>query len=426
MALTAATSALMSMAPNANAEHSPDYKDWDVKAAILFYNESDRVTAIEPVISAKKQLDTDESVSVKLVLDSLTGASANGAVSSNTPQTFTRPSGNGSYTTPTNETPLDDTFLDTRVALSGSWEMPLSRLDKLVIGGNFSSEFDYTSIGLNSTYSHDLNQRNTTLSAGLSFASDSISPKGGIPTAFGVMQPVTGTQPRTGSASETKTTIDVLFGVTQVIDKNSLLQFNYSYSQADGYLTDPFKVISVVDGTTGLPIIEDVGTNLSRVVFENRPDSRTKHSLFTQYKRYLSGDVLDISYRYMFDDWEIDSHTIDFKYRWKTAENRFWQPHIRYYQQSEAEFYKPYYVSGAQPVAGSNNTFATADYRLGEMTTTTLGIEYGHVYKDHGWSLAAEYYLQTSQEPANKIGELNNQELSPDVDAFMLRFNYDF
>ena len=426
MALASATCALMGSSSNAVAEHSPDYGDWDVKAALLFYNESDRVTAIEPVISAKKQLDTDESLTLKLVLDSLTGASASGAVPSNVAQTFTKPSGNGSYTTPANETPLDDTFLDTRIAFSASWEMPLSRLNKMVLGANVSKEYDYLSLGLSSLFSHDMNERNTTLSAGLSVSSDTIEPEGGIPTPFGVMQPVSGVQPRSDS-SDTKTVIDILFGVTQVIDKNSLVMFNYSLSQADGYLTDPFKVLSIVDPVTGLPIIEDVGTNLSQVVYENRPDSRTKHSVYTQYKRNFTGDVLDISYRYMFDDWEINSHTIDFKYRFKASDIAFWQPHLRFYQQSEAEFYQPYYVTtDAIPTAGDDTQYATADYRLGELSTTTIGLEYGHAYKDHGWSVAVEYYLQTGQEPGSKVGELDNQTLVPDVDAIMLRFNYDF
>ena len=426
LALATATSSLLGATANVHAEHSPDIGGWDIDSAILYYTESDsRVSAIEPVISAKKQLDTDESISLKLVLDALTGASANGAVPTDTPQTFTRPSGKGSFTTAPGETPLDDTFRDTRVAFSASWDMPLSRRDRLVLGGNISAEYDYTSVGISSIFAHDLAGRNTTLSAGLSVASDTISPEGNIPTPFGVMRSTSEEQPR-GSSSDTKTTFDILLGATQVINKNSLIQFNYSYSQADGYLTDPFKVISVV-GNDGIPIFENaIEATLPKVVYENRPDSRTKHSVFTQYKHFLSGDVLDVSYRYMFDDWDINSHTVDFRYRWKTSDTAFWRPHLRYYQQSEAEFYQPYYLDGNEPTENTKTRFATADYRLGELTTYTVGLEYGHGYKDHGWSLALEYYLQSPKEPDNKVGELNNQELSPDVNALMVRFNYDF
>ena len=49
--------------------------DWEIKSALMIYSESDsRVTAIEPVVSAKKEIAEDEFFTVKLVLDSLTGA----------------------------------------------------------------------------------------------------------------------------------------------------------------------------------------------------------------------------------------------------------------------------------------------------------------------------------------------------------------
>jgi len=425
MALTTAACSLFNATPDVQADESADLGEWDINAAVLYYTESERVSAFEPVISAKKQIDSDESISLKLTLDSLTGPSANGAVPSINPQTFTKPSGNSSYTAPANEAPLDDTFKDTRVAFSASWEQALSRMTRMTLGGNLSKEYDYLSLGTSVMFAHDINQRNTTLNAGVSFAHDTIEPEGDIPTPFGIMQPTGTTQPRL-TGTDDKTLIDVLLGVIQVVDKDSLFQVNYSYSQADGYLTDPFKVISIVDGATGLPIIEDATTNLSQVVFENRPDSRTKHSLYTQYKRNIIGDVMDVSYRYMFDDWEITSHTLDFRYRLKTSETTFWQPHLRYYQQSEAEFFRPYFVSGQQPGVGADNVYATSDYRLGEMTTYTIGLEYGEKYHDHGWSIAAEYYLQSVTEPSVKVGQLAQQELFPDVDAFMLRFNYDF
>ena len=196
LALATATTSLLGASANVHAEQSADIGEWDVDSAILYYSEPDRVSAIEPVISAKKQLDTDEFISLKLVVDVLTGASANGAVQAKTPQTFTRPSGKGSFITPPGETPLDDTFQDTRVALSASWDMPITRRDRLILGGNISKEYDYTSIGASSVYTHDLVGRNTTLSAGLAVASDIIEPEGNIPTPFGVMQPAGQEQPR--------------------------------------------------------------------------------------------------------------------------------------------------------------------------------------------------------------------------------------
>ena len=145
-------------------------------------------------------------------------------------------------------------------------------------------------------------------------AQDEIDPVGGVPLPFGVMQSPGGLQPR-GPGDDDRTTIDFLLGATQVIDSRSVLQFNYSLSASDGYHSDPYKIISVV-GADGRPVIEDPGTGLSRVVFENRPDSRMKHSLYAQYKRDLfDAHVLDASYRFMFDDWGITSHTFDVRYK---------------------------------------------------------------------------------------------------------------
>lgn len=421
-ALVTATCGLIGTNPAcAVASENTDIGSWDISSAILFYSESDRVSAIEPIIKGRKQLDSDEYLTLKLTFDSLTGASASGAVPTDRAQTFTRPSGTGSYVINANEIPLDDTFHDTRVALNTTWEKPLSRMVRMTLGGNFSKEYDYTSISANTLFSFDTNQKNTTWMTGISLAADSIEPEGGLPKAFGQMAVAGSAQPRIGQ-SDDKTITDLLFGVTQVVDKNSLFQFNYSFSQSDGYLSDPFKVLSVI-GMDGRPV--NIGSGYSQAVYENRPDSRIKHSVFGQYKRYIEGDVFDISYRYLWDDWDLKSHTIDAHYRFSLSDTSYLQPHIRYYQQSAVEFYRPFILASSVPAAGDVNTYATADYRLGDMTAYTVGLEYG---KTNGrpWSLSAEYYMQSIDEPNGKFGELNNQELSPDVDAIMLRVNYDF
>ncbi|MCP4388342.1 MAG: DUF3570 domain-containing protein, partial [Gammaproteobacteria bacterium] len=82
--LSAATCSLLGAPAHAEDDN------WDVDTAVLFYAESDdRVQAFEPVISATRDLGDDESLSFKLVLDSLTGSSASGAVPSTQVQTFT-------------------------------------------------------------------------------------------------------------------------------------------------------------------------------------------------------------------------------------------------------------------------------------------------------------------------------------------------
>lgn len=420
-----ATGALLATG-GANADWLPDLKDWDTSAGLLYYSEPGRVSAIEPVISAKKSLDTDEFLTFKLTVDTLTGASATGAVSSELPQTFTRPSGNGSYSTASGETPLDDTFKDTRLTLNGNWERPVAEDLTLNLGTALSNEYDYLSLGVSGGLAKDINDGNTTLSGGLSFSADSGSPVGGEPIPFASMQPSGADQPRQGSGSD-KQVLDVVLGLTQIINKSSLFQINYSLSASDGYLTDPYKFISVVDPVTGNPVFENtLEPDLPTVAFENRPDSRTKHSLYAQYKVALGDNILDTSYRFLTDDWGINSHTLDFRYRIASSGGSYWQPHVRIYQQSAADFYTSYFAGNDRPASGDSNSFASADYRLGKFTGMTLGLEYGRRKADSGWSVAAEYYLQSGSEPDDKFGALADQTLYPDVDAFFVRFIRDF
>jgi len=246
-ALTVATVALLGTSSLAQAESSSTSSaqdsSWEFDSAFLFYSEVDRVSAGEAILNAKKTFDNDEVLNLKLTIDTLTGASANGAVAQPTVQTFTRPSGNGQYDIAAGDTPLDDTFHDTRVQLNGQWTQPLAP-DYTVSGGfHLSKEYDYLSLGINGNIAVDFDRKNSTFSAGFSYFQDTFTPEGGIPnplTSMLIGNSDASTwddsfaQTRIGSEDD-KTTTDILLGFTQVINRRMLMQFNYSYSMVDGY-----------------------------------------------------------------------------------------------------------------------------------------------------------------------------------------------
>jgi len=101
------------------------------------------------------------------------------------------------------------------------------------------------------------------------------------------------------------------------------------------------------------------------------------------------------------------------------------QPHLRIYQQNDADFFTPFLTQGNVPAAGSGS-YASPDYRLGEMMAYTVGLEYGRDNVERPWSISLEYYLQDLGDRDGAFGELRNQDLSEDVSAFMVRFNMDF
>ncbi len=428
-ALTIATAALLGTNNLAQAETTTmanvEEDTWEFDSAFLFYSEVDRVSAGEAIFNAKKTFDNEEVLNLKLTIDTLTGASANGAVAQPTVQTFTRPSGNGQYEVAPGVTPLDDTFKDTRVQLNGQWTQPLAP-DYTVSGGvHISKEYDYLSLGVNGNLAIEFDRKNSTLSAGFSYFQDTFTPEGGIPKPFASMLIGDSNDPswddnfattRIGNEDD-KSTADILLGFTQVINRRMLMKFNYSYSIVDGYLTDPFKILSMVDGD---------GT-AKDYIYESRPDSRIKQSIYTQSLYHFDTTVLDVSYRYMWDDWKITSHTIDSRFRIQLGDGfgreSYLQPHLRIYQQSAASFYRPFLEE--------NNIlpeFVSADYRIGEMTAFTVGIKYGMLVNNgHELSFRLEYYRQTPTDAGfNEPSVLKDVELYPTVDAIIAQVTYSF
>ncbi len=413
-ALTAATCSLLGVTSSHVKVLAAQSPEWKIESSVLIYSESDdRVSAIEPVISARKEFKEDEFINIKVTLDALTGASPNGATPSNKVQTFTRPSGKGSYTTKAGETPLDDTFRDTRLAISTSWDKPLSRLKRRTLGVAVSREYDYTSLSVNGLLSKDSNDRNRTLQAGTSVAVDFIHPEGDIPIAFESMTGAGTEQPRDG-ATEDKITLDLLLGVTQIIGHNTIGQLNYSFSNSNGYNTDPFKILSTVDASSG---------ETQDYVYESRPEERIKHSLYAEVRHFLGQDLINASYRFYIDNWGITSSTVELRYRWNLNEKFYIQPKIRWYQQSGADFYRHSLVAG-EPFPEN----ATADPRLGEFSATTLGIKAGYKFANGAeWNFRTEYYQQSADDhPSDAIGVLQNQDLFPETSAIIVQMGYSF
>jgi len=432
-ALTIATSALLGTVPTAvnaadevsNSAKAQQESTWDFDTAFLYYSESDRVSAAEAIIAATKTFENDEVLNLKLTIDALTGASANGATAQPNVQTFTRPSGKGSYQTQANETPLDDTFKDTRVQLNAQWTQPLAENYTGSAGVHISKEYDYLSLGVNGNLAYDFNQKNSTVSLGLSYFQDTFEPEGGIPVAFASMPVAFGDNDAENSSakadfnntrridSDDKTTADIMIGFTQVINRRMLTQFNYSYSKVDGYLNDPFKILSVVDNKG---IAQDYR-------YENRPDSRVKQSLFAQTKYHFDENIIDVSYRYMWDDWKIDSHTIDSRLRIPLSSNSYIEPHLRFYQQTAADFYQPFLAQ-----ENSIPEFASADYRIGEMSAYTVGVKYGMKMSDgNDLSFRLEYYRQDPKDSGHIApGALAEVDLYESVDAVLFQVSYSF
>ena len=422
-ALASATCALLGTTAFTPVDAQED-PDWDFNTSLLYYGEDgDRVQDLSfKSLTTRRFLD-DRSLTLGLTVDTLTGATPSGTIRQDVPQTYTRPSGRNTYTVPAGELPLDDTFKDTRVALSANWQQPLGEKGLINVGLSASNEYDYLHTGLNARYAHDFNRRNTTVSAGFAVARDSIEPVGGAPVPFSPMLETGNLSNRDGDKN--KDVFDVVLGVSQVINPNLVVQANYSYSNSQGYLNNPYKLLSLVDPVIGDTLLRPpaVGGPSHEYRFEGRPEERTQHGLFTQAKLNMGGKVLDASYRYMTDDWEIDSHTLDLRYRWPLGSRSYLEPHLRYYTQTEAEFYR-LSLDSSEPLP----EFASSDYRLGDFDAVTAGLKYGwRTRNDNEMSVRVEWYTQTGNVPADQlIGNQAARDNYPDLNAVIVQFSYRF
>lgn len=371
-ALAAATCQLLTAtAVTAEAAES----EWEARASNLVYSETSRVTVNETITSVKKQLNEDESIAVNLTYDSMSGASPTGALPSSASTSQSVTSASGTLITIPGGTQPELDFKDERQAVGVSWDKKLSRLRSLNSTFNFSKENDYTAFGAGTQLKVEDKKRTREWNFGASFSLDSINPIGGVP--YGGQ--------RTGSAKrydqDYKLTVDGTIGITKIISQRSLMQFNFFASVDNGYLNEPYKVLSVV--TTAEPDISKYN------IFDDRPDLRIDQGLFWRLLYQPKKSVYDLSYRLFSNDWGVVSHTVGFRYRFDEKKH-YWQPRFRYYNQSSANFYH-YKLLDSDPIP----EFASADYRLAGFISYRLGIKYGYkLSADNEVNLRVEYLEQ--------------------------------
>jgi len=425
--LIAASCALL----GTHTTHADEADEWQTDTALLYYHENDdRVQVIEPVVNVKRDFGDDYQLGINLTVDSISGASPNGAIASRSTQTFSSPEGHsldlstctaqtststsgggGSscsvYQVASGKTPLGS-FSDRRVGGGLSWQQPLGRLVKLSVGANGSVEHDFYSMSANATLARDFFSRNTTLSLSGAFEHDISDPVGGTPVAGSdyAFFEKTGTAP-------TRNVTSLLLGVSQVMNRRWLLQLNFANDKLNGYQTDPYKIISVVDSTGAT----------TGYRFESRPNNRSRHGVYLENRIAVADDdVVTFSARRMSDSWGINSTTVDLRYRWQFDGGAYLEPHVRYYRQDAAEFYHLYLSSTA-----AIPQYFSADPRLAAFNGKTFGIKFGLPLEDGGeFSVRLELYRQTGTGAINAPGTLQGLDLYPGLTTEMLQVGWRF
>jgi Protein of unknown function (DUF3570) len=390
-------------------------EDWSVDSALAYYHEDGRIQAIEPVVNVAKVFADGQALNLDVTFDSLSGSSPNGALTSHSAQTFASPSGKVShgYTTAAGQLPADPNYKDDRIAAGGNWSVPITRVTRVSVGAKVSGEDDFYSATVNTSIARDFNEKNTTISLGLFDEFDSVRPIGGAPL------PASDYALSHKTGDKTKDGVGVLLGLTQVMTRNWLSEFNVSVDRFKGYLNDPYKLTSIIDSTG----------NTTGYVFESRPDQRTRKSVYWENRLAWSPQLSTaISLRYMSDNWGVRSDTAQLHFHWSLSDVRYIEPSFRWYRQTAADFYTPFILAANGPAI----VYESSDSRLGPFHALTYGLKYAQKLPGIGsraeseLSVRAEYYQQTVDErTATPIG-LRGLDLYPGLKAILVQVGWRF
>lgn len=234
-----------------------------------------------------------------------------------------------------------------------------------------SRESDYLSQGVSLTDKWELNQKNTTLSFGLNYLNDTIAVR--------------------GTDDQNKKSYDLFFGLSQLLDKNTVLSANLTLGYAEGYLNDQYKVIQRDELFGGIPV-----TNIYR---ENRPSSRLRGVLQFQGTRFIESlnAALDATLRFSQDDYGVFSQSLQCEWRQSLFSKFEITPFFRYYQQSAADFFhnslNEVNITTPQAFPDGSGPNYSADYRLSSMATMSLGLKARYRFTENlAASVAFEHY----------------------------------
>jgi hypothetical protein len=345
---------------------------WEIDSSALYYSETDRITVYKAIADVKGVVSDSDTADLKVVLDTMSGPTPSGSVIQ-TNLAFTGASG-GSISTGGQVASLSN-FDDTRVGLSLDWNHEFNRLHNITYNGAFSVENDYRSFSAGATFKKSSESRAYEFTLGAAGTTDQIFVIGTKATPVPLSEVSDGLSYGEGS----KNTIDLIAGVTHIVNKRTVVQLNLAAGSVKGYLNDPYKIFSIVDAN---------GIEFDQY-YEARPNSRTRTSIVLNlnHQLYPENHILNFSYRYYTDDWEVKSHTFDVLYRVNLSDKTHLIPHFRAYTQSKAFFYNNSIFkdpTDPTPISAVLPEFSSADYRLDDMVSLTAGMTLGQYFAGDG------------------------------------------
>lgn len=287
--------------------------------------------------AVEKSLGLAAQLKVDGVIDAIAGATPTG-----------QPAPAGS-----DQVPLS-TLTERREAWSATYSHQFPGVS-LAVGTGNSRESDYVSDGWSLNTLTEFNQKNTTLLLGFAGTQDEVR-------VFHRKE------------WEDKRSLDLIAGVTQLLDPRGSITLNLTWGRATGYLADPYKLVQ--KNTEIIP-----GVFLPLTFPENRPAEREKWIGFAAYNRSFpeAKGALELTGRLYHDSYDTNAFTLEVAWFQNLGEKWIMRPLVRFHDQGEASFYR-YSFEGSPitPLPGAPRPagpFYSSDYRLSALQTFTYGMK---------------------------------------------------
>lgn len=248
------------------------------------------------------------------------------------------------------------TIWDRRDAMDFRADYAMSSDLKWGLNAGTSKENDYISDYVNVDNNWQINNKMTTIHSGFGYSADTIW----------AVTHKDGVQEINNPAKQgDKAVWKGLFGVTQLLDKDSLVQANITFTSSNGYLSDPYKQAWI--------------NSLNTTVYDHRPGYKQQTNILFGYERHfqnLNSAALSGNYQFYADDWGVIAHTFEINWQQPLPFGMMLSPRGRFYAQSAAYFYQPFfYTTRADGIYSS-------DYRLASFGSLNGGVQLSREFFD--------------------------------------------
>lgn len=227
-------------------------------------------------------------------------------------------------------------------------------LDDLTLstGYRYSTEYDYDSHGGSLGGSLDFADNNATLALSLRAFFDQVG-RAGDP-----------------EFQRDSRQLGARLSFNQVIDVSTVAGAIYELTRQDGYLASPYRYVRFAAAPGAMPSTCEYPLRMCRP--EQNPSERTRHAI-ALYARRALGAALSLggSYRFYLDDWDLTSHTVTLDGGYMPTEAWLVSLSYRFYTQSSASHYEPYYLVMPEP------KYYVSDKELSALASHRIGLELG-------------------------------------------------